>query len=363
MHKKKINVVQPALPPLTEYIKYLEKIWKTGVLTHNGPMVQDLETKLAEFLSIKNFIAVSNGTIAIQMAIKALDLKGEIITTPFTWVATLSAIQWEKCTPIFCDIDPDTLNIDVTKIESLITKKTTAILPVHVFGNPCDVYEIDRIAKKHNLKVVYDAAHALGSTINGKSVLEYGDISTVSLHATKLLNTAEGGGCITRNMHLNERLKEIRFFGYDDQKSISGQGFNGKMSEINAALGLANMKYLAKILQDREKKYDIYINGLKNKTSIKFQKLNGDGSNYSYFPIIFSKESDLTRVLYHLEKNYVYPRRYFYPSLDAGQLSANLHAPSISADISRRILCLPLYHSLEEAEIYNIIDIMTEIIE
>lgn len=358
MHKKKINVAQPALPPLTEYIKHLEKIWKTGVLTHNGPMVQDLETKLAEFLSIKKFIAVSNGTIAIQMAIKALDLKGEIITTPFTWVATLSAIQWEKCTPIFCDIDPDTLNIDVTKIEPLITKKTTAILPVHVFGNPCDVYEIDRVAKKHNLKVVYDAAHALGSTINGKSVLEYGDVSTVSLHATKLLNTAEGGGCITSNMHLNERLKEIRFFGYDDQKSISSQGFNGKMSEINAALGLSNIKYLDDILKDRQQKYKLYARFFDQNKDFKLQKLNGTGSNYSYFPVICRDEVLLHKLQYVLEKNNIYGRRYFYPSLDQLPQFKNINQQFHSVDIAKRIFCLPLYYGLEIKDIQEILQLI-----
>lgn len=357
----KINVTQPSLPPLSEYVKYLEKIWETGTLSHNGPMVQEFEKKLAEFLSIQNFVAVSNGTIAIQMAIKALKLSGEIITTPFTWIATLSAIQWEKCTPVFCDIDPDTLNIDVTKIESLINNKTAAILPVHVFGNPCNVFEIERIAKKHNLKVIYDAAHALGSTVAGKSVLEFGDISTVSLHATKLLNTGEGGGCITNKAELNQILQNIRFFGFDNKRCVVEEGLNGKMSEINAALGLANMNYFSTILRDRKKKYKIYTDGLKSKKSMKFQKLNGDGCNYSYFPIVFHEEIDLTRVIKHLEDNRVYPRRYFFPSLDTLYLTAGANNSSISSAISRRILCLPLYQNLEDAEINGIIKLVDEI--
>jgi dTDP-4-amino-4,6-dideoxygalactose transaminase len=358
MDKGKINVTQPSLPPLSEYMAYLEKIWESGVLTNNGPMVQELEMQLAEFLSIKNFVAVSNGTIAIQMAIKALDLKGEIITTPFTWIATLSAIQWEKCTPIFCDIDPDTLNIDVTKIESLITNKTTAILPVHVFGNPCDVYEINKIAQKHNLKVIYDGAQALGSTIDGKSVLEYGDVSTVSLHATKLFNTAEGGGCITRSAHLHERLKEIRLFGYDKQKSIPSQGLNGKMSEINAALGLSNIKYLENILLDRKKKYKIYADFFDQHRDFKTQKHNGSGSNCSYFAVICKDEDLLHRVQNALEKEHIYGRRYFYPSLDQLSQFTSNDQQSHSIDISKRIFCLPLYFGLKERDIERIIKLI-----
>lgn len=212
MNHNQIFVTQPSLAPLEEFTALLKGVWERGILTHNGPLVQQLENEIRNKLSLKHFVAVSNGTIAIQMAIKALEIKGEIITTPFTWVATLSAIQWEGCTPVFCDIEPDTLNIDYSKIEEKITDKTVAIMPVHVFGNPCDVEAIEAIAKKHGLKVVYDAAHAIGSTYKDKSLLEYGDISATSLHATKLFNTAEGGGCITTQDDLFEKLKRIRFF-------------------------------------------------------------------------------------------------------------------------------------------------------
>jgi len=254
MKNKSIYVTQPSLAPLEEYMDVLKGVWERGILTHNGPVVQSLEKQLAEKLNINNLVAVSNGTIAIQMAIKALGLKGEIITTPFTWVATVSAIKWENCTPVFCDIDPQTLNINPSKIEELITNKTVAIMPVHVFGNPCDVEVIDAIAKKYKLKVIYDGAHAIGSTYNGKSVLEYGDISATSLHATKLFNTAEGGACITTNSELHEKLKRIRFFGHNDAKDIVEDGFNGKMTEVHAALGIANMKYFDEVLKDREAK-------------------------------------------------------------------------------------------------------------
>ena len=224
-------------------------------LTHNGPLVQKLEKNISKKLALNHFIAVTNGTIALQMAIKALELKGDIIISPFTWVATLSAIQWEGCSPIFCDINPETLNIDPSKIEEKITDKTVAIMPVHVFGNPCDVISIEKIARKHRLKVIYDAAHAIGSKYNENSLLEYGDISATSLHATKLLNTGEGGGCITKNSDLAMKLKRIRFFGHNEKKDIVEQGFNGKLTEIHAALGLANLNYYDDVLVDRKNKY------------------------------------------------------------------------------------------------------------
>lgn len=347
-NKKKIHVTMPTLAPLSEYSEILKGIWERGILTHNGPLVQEFESKIANKLSINYFTAVSNGTIAIQMAIKALGLKGEIITTPFTWIATISAIQWEGCEPIFCDIDPKTLNIDVTKIESFITENTVAILPVHVFGNPCDVEEINRIAEKYNLKVIYDGAHAIGSTFKNKSIFEFGDISTTSLHATKLLNTAEGGGCITSNLKLHQKVQRIRFFGHSDDKSdIIEEGFNGKMTEIHAALGLANLNYYDDVLLDRKNKYSFYKSNLIHLEKISFQEIKHGETNYSYFPIIFETEDLLNKVLLVLNENFIYPRRYFYPSVNTFiQIMKYQHMP-ISENISRRILCLPLYYDLD----------------
>ena len=209
---KPIFVTEPSLAPLDEYVKLLEDVWERKILTHNGPLVQDLEDQLMSKLNVSSFVAVSNGTIALQMAIKALELKGEIITTPFTWIATISAIKWEDCTPVFSDIDPKTLNIDPDLIENRITEKTVAIMPVHVFGNPCDVEKIAQIAKKYNLKVIYDAAHAIGSSYKNESLLQFGDISATSLHATKLLNTGEGGGCVTKNENLKKKTRTHSFF-------------------------------------------------------------------------------------------------------------------------------------------------------
>ncbi len=361
MNRKPIYVTQPSLAPLDEYIKLLEGVWERGILTHNGPLVQQFEKDLCRKLDVSNFVAVSNGTIALQMAIKALELKGEIITSPFTWIATISAIKWEGCTPVFCDIDPETLNIDPDKIEALITQKTVAIMPVHVFGNACDVASIEAIAKKYNLKIIYDAAHAIGSTYNGKSLLEYGDISATSLHATKLLNTAEGGGCITTNKYLQEKLKRIRFFGHNDSKDVVEDGFNGKMTEVHAALGIANLKYYDEVLNDRKEKYRKYKNYLSNIAGIKFQKIKHGEPNCSYFPVIFESEEKLFAADEEFNKNQIFPRRYFYPSVNTYTKITSYKETSVSENISRRILCLPLYWDLTEEELIRTTKILKTI--
>ena len=361
-NKQPIYVTQPSLPSLEEYFGYLKGAWESGILTHNGPLVQELEKKLCCVLGIKNFLAVTNGTIAIQMAIKALDLKGEIITTPFSWVATISAIKWEGCTPVFCDIDPESLNIDPAKIETLITDKTVAIMPVHVFGNPCNVKEIEAIANKNGLKVIYDAAHAIGTTVNGESVLKWGDISATSMHATKLINTAEGGGCITSNLEVHEKLKRIRFFGHDDAKDIIEDGFNGKMTEVHAALGLANLKDYHDVLVDRKQKYQLYRDALQKTPNLRFQKLNGDGCNYSYFPVIFEDEKVLLEVEKKLNESQIFPRRYFYPSLNTLEKVVEYTCLPISENVSKCILCLPLYRDLKVNLIKEIARIVDEVV-
>ena len=358
MDKKPIFVTMPSLAPLEEFMEILKGVWERGILTHNGPLVKQFEKNMAQELGTDNFVAVSNGTIALQMAIKALDLNGEIITTPFTWIATISAIKWEGCTPVFCDIDPETLNIDPYKIEELITDKTVAIMPVHVFGNPCDVEAIDAIAKKHNLKVIYDAAHAVGSTYKGRSLLEWGDISATSLHATKILNTAEGGGCITRDPELNKRLKRIRFFGHNNEKDIIEDGFNGKMTEVHAALGIANLKYYQEVLDDRYEKYMFYRNELSKLSGLKFQELKHGESNYSYFPVIFETEEKLLQTERKLNDEKILARRYFYPSVNTYDKILNYQPTAISEDIAPRILCLPLFKHLEKEDIKRITKII-----
>lgn len=343
MPNKDIHVTAPSLAPLSEFVDLLNGVWERGILTHNGPLVRAFEAELCSRLGLPSFVAVSNGTVAIQMAIKALGLKGEIITTPFTWVATLSAIQWEGCSPVFCDIDPETLNIDPRSIESLITDETVAIMPVHVFGNPCDVHAIQAIAERNGLRVIYDAAHAVGSTLSGQSLLSFGDISATSLHATKLLNTAEGGGCVSLDQELRQKLERIRFFGHDDTKDVVEPGFNGKLTEIHAALGLANLKYLEDVLLDRLAKWSLYHESLSSVGDIGFQRLSDPGANRSYFPIILSSEDQLRRVVDRLSAEYIFPRRYFFPSINTLSKLVEYTPCPISEDVARRILCLPLH--------------------
>lgn len=356
MNSNPVFVTKPSLAPLDEYVDILKGVWARGILTHNGPLVQQLEEDLCLRLGLPGFVAVSNGTMAIQMAIKALELKGEIITTPFTWIATVSAIKWEDCTPVFCDIDPESLNIDPAKIEDLISEDTVAIMPVHVFGNPCDVESIRDIAEKHNLKVIYDGAHAVGSTYKGKSLLEYGDITATSLHATKLLNTAEGGGCITNDPVLHEKLKRIRFFGHNEEKDIVEDGLNGKMTEIHAALGLANFKYYSEVLEDRKNKYAQYQSALSVIPELKFQVIKNGHTNYSYFPVIFNSEKLLLRTEKGLNDQNIYPRRYFYPSVNTYENIVKKGYCPVSEDVAKRILCLPLYWDLSPESMGKVIE-------
>lgn len=355
-----IHVTQPSLAPLEEYTKLLNGVWQRGILTHNGPLVQELEMNLRQKLEVPHLAVVVNGTIAIQMAIKALGLRGEIITPPFTWVATVSAIMWEGCTPVFCDIEPDTLNIDPKKIEACITPQTVGIMPVHVFGNPCKVEEIREIADRHGLKVIYDGAHAVGSTFQGRSLLNYGDISATSLHATKIFNTGEGGACVTSDPELHEKIKRIRFFGHNDSKDVVEEGMNGKMTEIHAALGLANLALFENVLADRKRKYQLYLDLLSDVGGISFQSVDTRDSNCSYFPVIFPSEADLFRVESALNARTIYPRRYFHPSVNTyGNLYPRVSMP-VSEDISSRILCLPLYLNLGENDIHHIVRTITE---
>jgi len=298
-------------------------------------------------------VAVCNGTIALQMAIRALELHGEIITSPFSFIATISSIIWEGCQPIFVDIDPHTFNIDPTKIEAAITPRTVAIMPVHVFGNPCDIEAISAIAQKYKLSVIYDAAHAVGSRYKGKSLLSYGDISATSFHATKMLNTAEGGACIARTKDIHRRLQMLRFFGYNEQKDVEIDGFNGKMTEIHAAIGLANLKYLNSALEDRRKKYEQYKEILSKCKELRFQKLIGK-CNCSYFPVVFQSETKLQQVEAALHSKGIIPRRYFHPSLNTYSKIVDYVPMPESEFLAKKILCLPLYYNLSEDIIANI---------
>jgi dTDP-4-amino-4,6-dideoxygalactose transaminase len=359
---RNIYVTMPTLAPLEDVTELLKGVWSRGIMTHNGPLVQQFEKETTAFLGVHNIVAVANGTIALQMAIRALALKGEILTTPFTFIATISSIIWEGCTPVFVDIDPETLNMDPDKIEEKITGHTCAILPVHVFGNCCDIEKIDAIARKHDLKVIYDAAHSVGVQYKGKSVFEYGDISVTSFHATKMLNTAEGGACFALNDVTHEKLRSIRFFGFDtNHTEIITDGFNGKMTEVHAVVGLANLKMLDAALKDRKEKYGLYKEMLSRNTSVKFQRIH-EGCNYSYFPLIFPAESDLLVVEKTLNQHGIYPRRYFYPSVNTFEQIVAHDVMPISEDISKRVLCLPLYYDLKHDDVKNIAKIVLTIL-
>lgn len=346
-----INVTKPFLPPLEKYQDYIAGIWKRNWVTNHGPLVSELELQLKSYLDVPHLLYLSNGTLAIQVAIKALELHDEIITTPFSYVATTSSIVWEGCTPIFVDIDPHTLNIDPAKIESAITSKTTGILATHVFGNPCDVEAIDVIAKKHGLKVIYDAAHCFGTTYHGKSIFNYGDISTSSFHATKIFHTGEGGAVFTTDPKMLKVMSYLRNFGHETPTEFTMVGINAKCSELHAAMGLSVLPFMDEILKRRKElslHYDEILEGLR----VGRQKIQpGAGPNHSYYPIIFPSTQALEASIAALNKFNIYPRRYFFPSLDT--LNYVNSAPCIiSRDIASRILCLPLYHdlSIEEAD-------------
>ncbi len=346
-----IPVTKPFLPPQPEYETLLTGIWQRQWLTNMGPLASDLEMKLKSHLGVSHLLFVTNGTVALQMAIKALDLKGEIITTPFSFVATTSAIVWEHCTPVFVDIDEHSLNIDADKIEDAITSETTAILATHVYGNPCDVEKIEKIAKKHQLKVIYDAAHAFGVEVNGKSIFEYGDISTCSLHATKLYHSVEGGLVVTKDATLLKKLAYMRNFGFNGPESFAELGINGKNSEYHAAMGLANLKYLEAIHQKRKDftaRYDEKLKNLKARRPIWH---SASENNYAYYPVVFESEELLLKIKQKLDANEIFTRRYFYPSLASSLPYVESSKMAKTDDISKRVLCLPLYYDLTVEEI------------
>lgn len=353
-----INVTKAFLPPIEEYQKYISRIWQTNQLTNQGPLLKELEVNISKFLGVEHFQYVTNGTIALQLALKALDIsEGEIITTPFSYVATTSSILWERCTPIFVDIEPNDFTIDADKIEQAITDKTKAIMAVHVFGYACDVEKIEKIAKKHNLKVIYDGAHAFGVKYKDKSLLSYGDISTCSFHSTKLFHTVEGGACIIKDKAINENLDLIKRFGHNGDNHIC-LGINAKQSEIHAAMGLANFPYIEDIIDERRQISQLYDDLLNNK--IQRPKLQeGLESNYAYYTVLFKNEKQLLNILEALKKEDIYPRRYFYPSLNRLPYLQGGNC-QISEDISLRIACLPLYVGLEKENILKISNIINE---
>ena len=344
-----IPVTKPFFPPLEEYYQMLQGIWQREWITNHGPLVNELELKLKEYLKVQHLLYVSNGTIALQIAIKALGLKGEIITTAYSYVATTSSIVWEGCTPVFVDVVANTFNIDSSLIEQAITPATSAILATHIYGNPCDVEMIERIAKKNNLKVIYDGAHAFGVTVNGKSIFEYGDISTSSFHGTKLFHTGEGGAVFTKDPELFRKMSLLRNFGHTSAVSFEGIGINGKNSELHAAVGLCNLKYMSEIL-DRRRVQSLYYHGQLKELKAVWQSIHANCSyNYSYYPVILESEEILLTTLDKLKENGVITRRYYFPSLSSLNYVKEQPCP-VSESIAARVLCLPLYHTLSREE-------------
>lgn len=360
-----INVTKTKLPKIEEYIKYLKKIWETNWVTNNSEFLQLLEKKLQDYLKVKNLLLVSNGTLALQLLLKGFDLKGEVITTPFTFSATTNVILWEGLEPVFADIDPQTFNIDPQDVGKKITQKTSAILAVHVYGNCCDVEKLQKIANKHNLKLIYDAAHAFGVEYKNQSILNYGDASALSFHATKTFNTIEGGGIVVKNKELFEKLKLLRNFGIKSEEEVILPGINAKMNEFQAIMGLCNLEEIDREIQLRKKIYERYKAGLSDNKNIKFQEINGSKYNYTYMPICFKDIKERDAIHSELVKNGIKPRKYFFPLTvnfeyfkRKGVDLVEKYGLKIASDIADRILCLPLYSDLKMAVVDRIIKII-----
>jgi dTDP-4-amino-4,6-dideoxygalactose transaminase len=347
------------LPPQEEYNSYVKRAWDNVWLTNRGELTLELEDKLKNYLDVTHITVTNNGTMPIQIALKLFGKGGEIITTPFSYVATSAAIVWENCTPVFVDINPEYLTIDETKIEAAITPKTTAILATHVFGNPCHIEAIEGIAKKHNLKVIYDAAHCFGVKYNNESVFNFGDVSTCSFHATKLFHTGEGGAMFCNDDKIQHELYYSHNFGHDGPLAFHGLGINAKISELQSAMGLAVFPYIDHIITERKKVTDFYNSNL-NFKNIKALKIRENTDwNYSYYSIIFDSEDTLLNVLEELQKENIVPRRYFYPSLNTIDYTKGEKMP-ISESIASRIVCLPLYVGLSENELEKITHIINK---
>jgi len=355
-----IPVTKPFLPQIQEYGEYMSSIWERQWLTNNGPLVNELEMKLKSYLELDHLLYISSGTMALQIAIKALKLKGEVITSPFSFVATTSSIVWEGCKPVFVDIEEDTFNIDAAKIEQAITPQTTAILATHVFGNPCDIDAIRKVADRFNLKVIYDAAHCFGVKYKNKSVFEYGDISITSFHATKLFHTIEGGAVFTTCPDLLKKMAFMRNFGHNGPEEFADLGINGKNSEFHAAMGLCNLNHIAKILERRK---DLYLHYRKilGGLAVNFQKVKDEQNyNYAYFPVVFESQQLMHACIEALAHEKIFCRRYFYPSLSSLPYVTSVDLP-VCESIASRILCLPMYHSLTKSDLEMIARIMLRI--
>jgi dTDP-4-amino-4,6-dideoxygalactose transaminase len=359
-----IPVTKSYIPNIEKYKDQVERAFRNGWLTNRGELILELEQKLRSFLGVKNILLMTNGTIPIQVAIKLLGLGGEVITTPFSYVATTSSIVWENCTPVFVDIDPEYLTINEDLIEEKITNNTTCILATHVFGNACNIETIQRIADKHSLKVIYDAAHCFGVKYKGRSIFEYGNISTASFHATKLFHTGEGGAIFCTDQEEFKRIYYSHNFGHNGPLEYHGLGINGKITELQAAMGLCVFDDIALILNKRKEQSEKYSNKLMFSDEMRTIKLReGVEWNYSYFPVILKSEEKLDKLLRLLAENDIHPRRYFYPSLNKlPYLADNCDRVLVSESIASRVICLPLYHTLKSSEQDLVIDIINSVV-
>jgi len=360
----KITVTQPFLPPLEEFNEYIEEIWNNKWLTNNGRFHQKFEKELCDYLGVKHISLFSNGTLALITALQALCITGEVITTPYSFVATTHSLLWNGIKPVFCDIEPEMLNLDPEKIEAAITPLTTAILPVHIYGNPCQVDRIQHIADIYGLKVIYDAAHAFGVKIKGNSILNFGDLSILSFHATKILNTFEGGAIISHNTAMKKRIDSLKNFGFVDEVTVVGSGMNGKMNEVQAAMGLLQLKYIDSVIEKRKTIVQIYRKGFKMTKGISFlHHMEGVKHNYPYFPIFIDEQEygkNRDEVYKILKKNNIYTRRYFYPLIShfsaySGLLSATVENLPEAEQVSKKVLCLPVYPDLDHQDVERII--------
>lgn len=367
---KPIFVTQPSLPPLDEFIPYLQEIWNNKILTNGGPYHQALEAALAKYLGVEHLALFSNGTIALITALQSLGITGEVITTPYSFVATAHSALWNGLTPVFVDIDPDTLNLDPRKIAAAVTPKTTAILPVHCYGHPCDTAEIKKVADQFNLKVVYDAAHAFGVQDAGGSVLRHGDLSVLSFHATKVFNTFEGGAIICPDATTKKRIDQLKNFGFTNETTVLDAGINGKMSEVNAAFGMLQLNHIDEFLQKRQAVDQVYRELLSEVKGI--HCLNDSGevvANYSYFPILVEDEYAVSRdSLFEIlkEKN-IFARRYFYPLITDFPMYQGLPSASesnlpIAAAAAKKVICLPIYPTLTLDEQKHIVATIREVV-
>ena len=358
-----IPVTKSFLPPIEEYTFHVKRAFKNEWLTNRGELTIELESKLKTYLNLNfsQILLTNNGTLPIQIALKLLGRGGDIITTPFSYIATSSSIIWENCKPIFVDIHPEYLTIDETKIESAISENTTCILATHVFGNPCNVDKIEQIAKKYNLKVIYDAAHCFGVDYKGKSIFEYGNISTCSFHATKLFHTGEGGGLFCSDEELFHKCYYSHNFGHKNPIEFHGLGINAKISELQSSMGLAVLPYMPIIIEQRTKIVKNYNDQLNFKNYRNLSIRADTNWNHSYYPIIFESESHLMKVVEKLNSNNIFPRRYFNPSLNTLSFLSPYYKMAVSEDVASKILCLPLYHSLKELDLNFIVSLINSV--